>query len=386
MRFLPDKPSLSFLRQEAKDLLDALRESDPTASLTKAQHALAAQYGWRDWAELRSEAARRAQEVPTPPAGLAEAIAAAFDLGRVLAVAPVSFTPMGRSWSLTTDRGRWRAVSVYPWITDHQAELGARLRDAAIAEGVVAPTSRRSRHGRLIETVLGDQSWRVHEWMDFGPVPVSPTPAIVAGQIGRTYGILHSLAIPHDAPIHPFLISPRPADDWEKLIARAYAAKRPWITEFEQLLPDMLELASIEIQVHPDQVILCNANLIPEHVHTGHNDTLVITEWDFAGSLTPRLELGSALMHWTILPLINTGAAQAFRDGYVQSFGEWPELRVEDFAVACTGWLNWMYNTTCEAIDPEDTDRDANAQREMAELMARPLTRPSLEKMIAILA
>jgi hypothetical protein len=60
MRLLPDKPSLDFLRQQAKDLLAAMRESRPRSSLADAQQALAAEYGMRDWSELKSEAVRRA--------------------------------------------------------------------------------------------------------------------------------------------------------------------------------------------------------------------------------------------------------------------------------------------------------------------------------------
>ena len=196
MRFLPDKPSLDFLRKEAKDLLAALRESSPQASLTDAQQALAAQYGMRDWAELKSEAERRAAEAPVAPDGLADALASAFGLGRVTdGAAPVSFTPMGRCWSVSTDRGRWLAVTVYPWITAAQAEIGAQLRDAAVAVGVAAPAPVRTPDGRLIETVMG-QSWRVHEWIEVGPTPVAPTPAAVAARIGTTYGKLHALANP----------------------------------------------------------------------------------------------------------------------------------------------------------------------------------------------
>ena len=79
MRFLPDKPSLGFLRKEAKDLLAALRESSPEASLSNAQQALAVEYGMRDWGELKSEAERRAAEMPIAPDGLADALATADD-------------------------------------------------------------------------------------------------------------------------------------------------------------------------------------------------------------------------------------------------------------------------------------------------------------------
>jgi len=196
MRFLPDKPSLGFLRKEAKDLLAALRESTPSASLTDAQRALATEYGMRDWTELKTEVEQRAAAVPVAPDGLAEALADAFGLGAVTAAAsPVSFTPMGRCWSIVTDRGRWLAVTVYDWITDAQAEVGGRLRDAAVAAGVAAPTPVRSPEGRLILAVQG-QNWRVHEWIEVGPAPVIPTPLGVARQVGTTYGILHKLAIP----------------------------------------------------------------------------------------------------------------------------------------------------------------------------------------------
>jgi hypothetical protein len=32
----------------------------------------------------------------------------------------------------------------------------------------------------------------------------------------------------------------------------------------------------------------------------------------------------------------------AFRDGYVQAAGQWPKLELASFAVAVSGWLNWM--------------------------------------------
>ena len=47
MRLLPDRPSIEFLRKEAKDLLGVLRESNPEASLAEAQRALAAICCWR---------------------------------------------------------------------------------------------------------------------------------------------------------------------------------------------------------------------------------------------------------------------------------------------------------------------------------------------------
>jgi len=385
MRFLPDKPSLGFLRKEAKDLLAALRESSPEASLADAQRALASEYGMRDWIELKSEAERRAAEVPVAPDGLADSLATAFGLGSVTAAAtPVSFTPMGRCWSITTARGRWLAVTVYPWITDAQAEVGTRLRDAAVAAGVVAPTPVRSPEGRLIETVQG-QNWRVHEWIEVGPPPVTPTPVAVARQVGMTYGTLHSLALPSEEPLSWYLTSRKSEADWEKLLDRARAAHKPWAEQLKQALPAQLDLRTIDTDIDVNEIILCNSNLIPEHVRIGHHDELVITEWDFAGSLTPELELGSALTHWALRPSLNPKALVAFRDGYEETAGHWPKLELASFSIAITAWLNWMHNTICEAIDPTDADHADTSERGTLDLLNHPITRTSLQQLLTAL-
>jgi hypothetical protein len=385
VRFLPDKPSLGFLRKEAKDVLGALRESSPGATLAQAQQALATQYGMRDWAELRSEAERRAAELPVAPDGLAETLATTFGLGTVTQPAsPVSFTPMGRCWSISTDRGRWLAATVYGWITEDQAEVGARLRDAAVAAGVAAPTPVRSPQGRLIEAVQ-EQNWRVHEWIEVGPSPVSPTTADVARRIGTTYGVLHSLAIPSVEPIHPYLLWRNSEADWEKLLERARAAHKPWAEQLKETLPALLDLQTIEADLDGQQYILCNRNLIPENVRTGHHDELVVTEWEFAGSLTPELELGSALGHWTLRPQFNLKAITAFRDGYLEATGRWPRLAPTSFAGAVTAWLNWTYNTICEAIDPTDPDHAAFAERESKDLLNQPMTRASIHQLLTTL-
>lgn len=383
MRILPDKPSVAFLRKEAKDLLAALRESSPAASLADAQRALASEYGMRDWTELKSEVGRRAADAPTAPEGLVDALAGAFGLGSVTGTpAPVSYTPMGRSWSIPTDRGRWLAGTVYDWIDEAQAAVGARLRDAAVAADVTAPTPVRSPHGRLIETVQ-EQSWRVHEWIEVGPSPVTPTTAAVARQVGTILGTLHSLAIPSEAPINPYLTSRRPDAAWKALLEEARAAHKPWAEQLGETLPALLDLGTIEADIDGNEFVLCNLVLNPESVRMGHNDELVVTEWDFAGSLTPELELGWALTQWTLRPSINRTAIAAFHDGYVQADGRWPKLELASLVTAVTGWLNWTYQTICAAINSADSDHAAFAERETVDLLNQPMTRASLQQLLA---
>lgn len=52
-RPLPERPSLEYLKNEAKELLTALRMQSPEARLAQAQHTLARQYGFASWPRLR---------------------------------------------------------------------------------------------------------------------------------------------------------------------------------------------------------------------------------------------------------------------------------------------------------------------------------------------
>lgn len=52
-RVLPRRPSLDHLKKQAKDLLRALRLQQPEAALTDAQHALAKDYGFDSWPQLK---------------------------------------------------------------------------------------------------------------------------------------------------------------------------------------------------------------------------------------------------------------------------------------------------------------------------------------------
>ncbi|GAB3432280.1 hypothetical protein [Flindersiella endophytica] len=384
MRLLPDQPNLAFLRKEAKDILAALRESEPGVSLAEAQQALAVQYGLRDWTALKAEAERRvAAGPPEPPAGLADALAATFDLGDVTKPAvPISLTPMGRCWSITTDNGRWLAVTV-PWTTNAQAEVGVRLRDAAVAAGIAAPRTVRSPRGRLIE-IVRDQNWRVHEWIDVGPSPVVATPASVARRAGAIFGTLHSLAIPSQAPIGSYLTERRPDAAWHALANEARAAGKPWAGRLQEILPTLFELSTIESTVDENELILCNRVINPENVRVGHNDELVVTEWDLSGSLTPELEIGWALAHWTLQPALNPKGTAAFRDGYAATAGGWPDLELRSFAIAVTGYLNWTYQTVCAAINSKAADHRAFAEVEAADLLKSPMTRASLERLLAV--
>lgn len=53
-RPLPERPSLEYLKKEAKELLHKLHQQRPDAKLADTQHALARQYGFASWPRLRT--------------------------------------------------------------------------------------------------------------------------------------------------------------------------------------------------------------------------------------------------------------------------------------------------------------------------------------------
>jgi hypothetical protein len=65
-RALPAHPNLEHLKNEAKQRLRSLRESDATAKLADAQFQLAREYGFTNWRQLKAEVERRANGRPGP--------------------------------------------------------------------------------------------------------------------------------------------------------------------------------------------------------------------------------------------------------------------------------------------------------------------------------
>jgi hypothetical protein len=68
-RPLPDRPSLEYLKKEAKDLLGTLRRQRLDAKLADAQHALARQYGFASWIRLKRHVEGPPSTATSPFAG-----------------------------------------------------------------------------------------------------------------------------------------------------------------------------------------------------------------------------------------------------------------------------------------------------------------------------
>ncbi|HVM10526.1 MAG TPA: hypothetical protein VM345_18855 [Acidimicrobiales bacterium] len=381
MRILPDNPNFEFLRQEAKDLLAAMRETDPTAALSAAQHELAVQYGCRSWAALRDEVERRRQSLPSAPPALVDALAAAFGLGELSTPAqPIAFEPMGRTWRLQTSTGQWIARPQYHWMSNGQAELGERLRVAAAGAGVASPAPRRTPEGDLVVRI-DDVPWRVDQWIEHGPLTTRPIAAMTARAVGELLGKLHALAIPSDVPFHAYTTTRRPMSTWYELIDRGRVAGKGWVDELVALLPAIEELRAVP-DPSLDDPILGNCLINEDTVRLGHRGELVVTEWGFTGSVTPSLEFASVLTHLVHRPSINVVAARAFAEGYASITGSVPVLDRSSFLFEIGGWFNWTWNQLCESTAPTDADRAWLAEHEGRESLAHPMTVETIDRLI----
>ncbi|MEQ7124152.1 hypothetical protein ABN034_06470 [Actinopolymorpha sp. B11F2] len=387
MRVLPDTPNLDFLRQEAKDLLVALRETDPTAALSAAQRAVADQYGFRTWPDLKAEVERRRSMPPTADSGLARDLADAFDLGDVkVPMTPISYAFMGRRWRLETERGVWLVGPVFDWIGDDQASRATELRERARAAGVLAPKPVRAADSALVRRVDG-KSWRVDEWMELGPEVLQPVRSSVARQVGRTLATVHEVAMPSDQVFTPFApghLTYRHSDaEWDQLIAGTSAAGKPWTDDLVRLREGTLSaLESVPFRPAVEPLVVSIADLNIEAVRMAPDDKLALIHWDFAGPHRPEWELAYVLVHWTVYGQANPGTARALVAGYRDRAGAVPPLNLSSFWLTITAHLNWTYDQFCTARSAIGDEKRAYVEGELQQLIADQLTVTKIEQLL----
>lgn len=377
MRLLADNPSMEYLRQEAKDLLGSLRESDEKVTLADAQRATAELYGFRTWGELKTDVERRRAALPEAPEGLAAGVAEAFGLGAVTTpMTPIRYEYMGRRWCLETERGRVIVSPVFDWIDDQQAEVAVDLQERARKAGVSSPVPVRTPDGGLVRRVL-DQNWRVDEWMDVGPTPVQPVQSSVARRVGELLAAVHEVAPRTDRDISGPWVSAdeRPTEEhWAALLHRAREAKMEWADKLASLSPTIDELSTVRAEVPPDSIVITNCDITPDAVRLGAGDELVVVHWDYAGPMVPEWELASALLQWCFYSGENVEGGRALLEGYRARAGHVPALTLGSFNVSVTGWLTWTLHRAWEASGDEPPEKGEFADRALRESLSDPLT------------
>lgn len=384
MKTLPDNPHLDHLRQQAKDLLAGLRDSEPGASLAQAQASLAEQYGFGSWTDLKAEVDRARGQADVADRALARAVAAGYGLGEVTgemrSLARADET--GRRWSLETERGRWAVRTMDTWIPIVDAESDVVLQQAAAGAGVLLPAPVRSRSGAIVESIGGHQ-WRVYQWLHSGPPLAAPVSAAITRTVGEILAKIHRLGLPVDR-ISPWHASRLSQVEWPELAATATAGGAGWASALTEAVPTLVDLDTIGEGAATAAPVLCHNSLGPGNVHLGTGGRLIVVGWEHAGGQPPAWELGDALMHWTINPGggVNAAGARAMVEGYRSEAGSLPALDMSMFSGAATGVTNYVFGEVDQAMNARTDEDRRHADRSVRHLLTHLSSRDQLERIL----
>lgn len=371
MKTLPENPSLDHLRQQAKDLLAGLRDTNPSASLAEAQSSLAEQYGFRSWTDLKAEVDRQRGQAEVADPALAQEIAWRFRLGDVTGPLRSVSRPdeIGRQWVVQTTRGDWapRTVDdVFP-VTD--GEDNARFQEAAGRAGITLPAPVRSRTGAVVEMIEGHQ-WRVYEWLHSAPPLAAPVSTAITGAVGDMLAVIHALRLPV-AGICPWSSMRLSTLSWPEFADLAAARGAGWASLLAAAVPTLTGLEALGEGALTSEPVLCHNNLNPGNVRLGPHARLIVTGWEHANGLPPEWELSAALASWAVNPNggINAAGARALLEGYRERAGSLPALTLDTFRGAATGLQNYVAGQVGRALDAAGTDDERYADRSVRHLL-----------------
>lgn len=386
MKTLPDNPNLDHLRQQAKDLLAGLRDTDPAATLARAQASLAAQYGFRTWTDLKAEVERVRGRVDVADPELARAIAERYDLGHVTGPMRALARPddMGRRWSLETDRGRWAVRGLDTWWPIVDAETDTALQEAAAAAGVLLPAPVRTPDGTVVEKV-GGHTWRVYAWLHAGPPLAAPASARVTRAVGEVLATVHGLALPVDR-ISPWHAQRLSDVSWAEWAARTAAAGVGWAPAMAAAAPVLTDLEALRDAAPPpsEPPVLCHNTLGPAYVRRTREGRLAVVGWEHAGGQPPSWELGNALFDWAVEPGggVNSAGARALVDGYRATAGRLPDLGMGSFGGAVTSLANYVAGQVATALAAPAGEERRYAERSVHHVLTHLPTRSTLERLL----
>lgn len=124
-RQLPARPNLEHLKNQAKERLDAMQQSNPRAQLAQAQHAVAREYGFASWLTLKTH------------------------VESVRKVAPPRVHPFVGSWTANIEKSRRHPANPFRSATLDIAVDGATV---TLDDVVVDETGREERQRNVVYT------------------------------------------------------------------------------------------------------------------------------------------------------------------------------------------------------------------------------------------
>ncbi len=232
-------------------------------------------------------------------------MASAFSLGLVRGELVPGAPSDCPTWRLTTSEGAYLVKSLRSG-TDSRALW---LEERALAAGLSVPAP----VGGGVRELAGHGMVRVYPWLEHRPYVYSP---LVAGWLGRTLSVLHSLApaSPPDVPWADRGVWP------ESVWTRWASAGKPWAAVLGERLPVVVGLSARLVEVY---------SRVPDWV---------VTHGDFEPHNVLITAEGPVLVDWDTV-WVYSAALQAGRVAY--AFGAGEPFRVRAILAAYEGDVSW---------------------------------------------
>lgn len=306
---------------------------------------------------------------------LADAVAAAFDLGERAALSdgPVARGEQGLVWRLQTSTGTWAVKEALRKVDDNDVQFAAQFAAACRSNGVPTPEIVRSRAGSLIVTI-GGARLQVTAWVELLPPDLMLDPVVV----GEAVAGIHRTAFDQRGPVDPWFTEPVGAAAWGELEQRLRAENAPFVDQFAAMRG---ELAAMDEWVRPPrEVRTCHRDLWADNLRPTAAGGVCVIDWQDCGPADPGDELACMLVEFgggdpSRVKQLYTSYVDSGGPGRVTARGDFSMLIAQlghICQIACMDWL-----------DPvaRGTDRQHNAAR-FAEFVDRPHDRAGLERIL----
>ena len=255
---------------------------------------------------------------------------------------------MGEVWRVETDTGLLALKSLFSWADypDRPADVEVQL--AAADAGVRLPRPLLAGDRAVIDASGG--RYRAYEWAELGPRLPVPLTTDVAGEAGRTLGVIHSLglpledtAAPGDDPVDDWYRTPPSKDRLVSLVRAGMGEARPWAPVVIAMLGAIDELLAA-VAGGSGELTVCHRDFTVENVLPAvDGDGLVVIDWENAGPLGADQELAAAVLEFaTGAGAVDEAAANAFLVGYQRAGGTAHIEGATSFATVVYTALNYM--------------------------------------------
>ena len=163
--------------------------------------------------------------------------------------------------------------------------------DRAQAQGVPAPTVRRTHDGNWLADVHGT-TIRVFAWVEMEP----PDPQLDPVLVGRAVAALHRAVLPtRERPVE-WYTEPIGAAAWAEIVAEASRQQAPFA---DQLAAVCVDLIDVESMVQPMTAVqICHCDLWADNVRGTPDGGILVIDWDNAGPADPSRELALVLFEF----------------------------------------------------------------------------------------